>query len=124
VSRGLTTITYLALFVFGAAQGVLGAFYYNSGPSPLASLGFDLAILATCLLAAWGTERPPSAFLPALGWFIAAFALASGTKGGSVIVTASSGGEWFLFGGAAGAMIGALAGFTVSSRRKPAGSRD
>jgi hypothetical protein len=124
VTRGLTTITYLALFLFGAAQGMLGAFYYNSGPPPLASLGFDLAILATCLLAAWGTERPAAAFLPALGWFIAAFVLASGTKGGSVIVTASSGGEWFLFGGAAGAMIGALAGFTVSSRRKPAGSRD
>jgi len=122
VTRGLTTITYLALFLFGAAQGMVGAFYYNSGPPPLASLGFDLAILASCVLAAWGTERPPAAFLPALGWFIAAFVLASGTSGGSIIVTASSGGEWFLFGGAAGAMIGALAGFTVSSRRKPTGS--
>ena len=124
MTRGLTTLSCLALFLFGAAQGVLGAFYYNSGPPPLASLGFDLAILATCLLAAWGTERPPAAFLPALGWFIAAFVLASGTKGGSVIVMASSGGEWFLFGGAACAMIGALGAFTVWSRRKPAGSGD
>jgi hypothetical protein len=120
VSRALATCTYLALFAFGMAQGVLGAFYYNSGPAPLASLAFDLLILGTCLLGAWGTERAFGAFLPAAGWFVAAFVLASGTRGGSVIVTATSAGEWFLFGGAAGAMIGMIAGFTVWSRRRPA----
>jgi hypothetical protein len=118
VSRAQAICTYLALFLFGMAQGVLGAFFYNSGPPPLASLAFDLLILGTCLLGAWGTERAVGAFLPAAGWFIATFVLASGTSGGSVIVSATSGGEWFLFGGAAGAMIGVIAGFTIWARRR------
>jgi hypothetical protein len=119
VSRAQAICTYLALFLFGMAQGVLGAFFYNSGPPPLASLGFDLLILGTCLLGAWGTGHAVGAFLPAAGWFIATFVLASGTRGGSVIVSATSGGEWFLFGGAAGAMLGVIAGFTIWARRRP-----
>jgi len=121
VSRGLTTVTYLALFGFGIAQGVVGAFYYGAGPALLAAVGFDVAILATCLLGAWGTRHALGGFTPAVGWFIATFVLASGTSGGSVIITASSAGEWFLFGGAIGAMIGVVAGFTLWARRGPAG---
>lgn len=121
MSRGLTTLTYLALFLFGMAQGVLGAFFYNSGPPPLASLGFDAAIFATCLLGAWGTRRAAGGFVPAAGWFVAAFVLASGTRAGSVVITATSGGEWFLFGGAASAMAGVIVGFTRWSRRRSPG---
>jgi hypothetical protein len=123
VSRGLTTITYLALFLFGIAQGLLGAFYYAAGPDPLAAIGFDLIILATCMLGAWGTSRAAGAFVPAAGWFIATFVLASGTSAGSVIVTASTAGEVFLFGGAICAVIGSVAGFTMWARRKPARPR-
>jgi len=120
-SRAFATSTYVALFVFGAGQGVLGAFFYNSGPPPLASVAFDLLILATCLLGAWGTGHPAGGFVPAVGWFIAAFVLASGTHEGSVIITATSGGEWFLFGGAISVMIGVIVGFTLWSGRRPAG---
>ncbi len=121
MSRALTTVTYLALFLFGIAQGVVGAFLYGVGPAPLAAVGLDVAILATCLLGAWGTQHALGGFTPAVGWFIATFVLASGTSGGSVIVTASSAGEVFLFGGAVGAMIGVVAGFTLWARRRPAG---
>jgi hypothetical protein len=119
VNRTLTTSTYVALFLFGTGQGVLGAFFYDSGPPPLAALVFDLVILATCLLGAWGTEHAAGGFVPAVGWFIAAFVLASGTHAGSVVITATSGGEWFLFGGAVSAMIGVIVGFTLWSRRRP-----
>jgi hypothetical protein len=111
------TLTYLALLLFGIAQGVVGAFFYGVGPDPLAAVGFDVAILATCLLGAWGTQHGLGGFAPAAGWFIATFVLASGTGAGSVIITASSGGEVFLFGGAVGAMIGVVAGFTLWARR-------
>ena len=123
MSRGLTTITYLALFLFGIAQGLLGAFYYAAGPDPLAALGFDAVILASCMFGAWGTGQAAGAFVPAVGWFIATFVLASGTSGGSVIVTASTAGEVFLYGGALCAVIGAVACFTMWARRKPAGPR-
>ena len=123
MSRGLTTITYLALFLFGIAQGLLGAFYYAAGPDPVAAIGFDLVILATCVFGAWGTGRAAGAFVPAAGWFIATFVLASGTSDGSVIVTATTPGEVFLYGGAICAIIGAVAGFTMWARRRPAGPR-
>jgi len=121
VSRGLTIVTYLALLVFGCAQGLLGSFYYDAGPVPLAAIGFDVAILATCLLGAWGTNQATGAFVPAVGWFVATFVLASGTGAGSVIITASTAGELFLFGGAVCALLGAVGGYTLWARRKPLG---
>jgi hypothetical protein len=118
----LTLTTYVMLVLFGMAQALLGTFFYGSGPAPLASIGFDVAILATCLLGAWGLGRALGGVAPAVGWFIVAFVLASGTPGGSVLITASSAGEWFLFGGAAGATAGLIAGITaLRSRRGPVG---
>ncbi|MHB1432598.1 MAG: hypothetical protein ACYCVZ_10845 [Streptosporangiaceae bacterium] len=115
--RLLTAATYLMLILFGAAQSLLGAFFYGSGPAPVASLGFDLVLFASCLLGAWGLRRPVGAFAPAVGWFVGAFILASATASGSVLVTASVAGETFLFGGAAAAMLGLLTAFVVASRR-------
>jgi hypothetical protein len=114
----LTVVTYVVLALFAMAQAFLGAFFYGSGPAPLAALGFDIAIFATCLLAAWGTGRASAAFAVAAGWYLVTFILASGTKGGSVLITASLAGETFLFGGAAAAMIGLIVAFTVWSRAR------
>jgi hypothetical protein len=121
VNRYLAASTYVALLAFGAGQGVLGAFFYNSGPPPLAALAFDVLILATCLLGAWGTGHAAGGLAPAVGWFIAAFVLASGTHEGSVIIAATSGGEWFLFGGAISAVVGLIVGFSLWSRGGPPG---
>ena len=117
----LTIATYVLLVLFGMAQALLGVFFYGSGPAPIASLGFDLAIFASCLLGAWGLRRPAGGLAPAAGWFLVAFVLASGTSGGSVLVAASTAGEWFLFGGAASAAFGVVAAFTVWSRHGRAG---
>ncbi len=107
---------YIMLFLAGVMQAVVGTFYYGSGPVPLAAAGFDLLLLATCLLAAWGMRRPAAGVLPAVGWFVAAFVLSMGTTGGSVLITSTSAGEWFLFGGAVCAAAGALAAFVRLSR--------
>jgi hypothetical protein len=112
----LTVATCVALVLFGMLQALLGAFFYGVGPAPLASIGFDLAIAATCLLGAWGLGRPLGGVVPAIGWFVVAFVLATSTSGGSVVITASAAGEWFLFGGACGATGGMLAALTVWSR--------
>ena len=112
----LTIVTGAVLLLFGMAQALLGTFFYGAGPAPLASIGFDLAILATCLLGGWGLARPLGGVLPAIGWFVVTFVLASGTGGGSVLITASAAGEWFLFGGAAFATAGMVATITIWSR--------
>jgi hypothetical protein len=58
-----------------------------------------------------------------VGWFVAAFVLATGTQGGSILVTSTTAGEWFLFGGAACAAVGCLLSYIRWSRaglpRKP-----
>ena len=112
----LTILTCAMLVLFGMAQALIGTFFYGAGPAPLASIGFDLAILATGLLGGWALRRPLGAVAPAVGWFLMAFILASGTSGGSVLITASSAGEWFLFGGAACATAGMVAALTIWSR--------
>lgn len=112
----LTVATCVMLGLFGMLQALVGAFFYGVGPAPVAAIGFDLAILATCLIGGWGLGRPLGGVIPAIGWFVVAFVLASGTSGGSVLITASAAGEWFLFGGAACAAAGIVAAATVWSR--------
>jgi hypothetical protein len=114
----LTVVTYVVLVLFAMAQALLGTFFYGVGPAPLAALGFDLAIFATCLLGSWGTGRPSGAFAVAAGWYVVTFILATGTRGGSVLITASVAGETYLFGGAAAAMIGLIVAFTIWSRAR------
>lgn len=111
---------YAALFLLGLMQGLIGTFQYSRGPVPLAAVLFDLAILATCLLGSWGMRRALGGFLPALGWFIVTLLLSSGSSGGSVFITDSTAGKWFLFGGAVCAVAGAVASYALWSR----GSRD
>ncbi|HEX9033699.1 MAG TPA: hypothetical protein VF834_17815 [Streptosporangiaceae bacterium] len=126
MSRALTILTYLALFAFGMAQGLLGTFFHGAGPAPLAAIGFALAIFATCLLGGWGMRRSLGGVAPALGWFLLVFMLgAAGTSSGSVLIEASTAGEWFLFGGAVGAMAGLVASvvfFGGLRRTRPTGS--
>lgn len=112
----LSVATCVVLGLFGIAQALLGTFFYGAGPAPLTSIAFDLAIGGTCLLGGWGLRRPLGGVIPAVGWFVAAFVFASGTSGGSVLITASAAGEWFLFGGAASATAGMVAAITIWSR--------
>jgi hypothetical protein len=107
---------YLALFLFGLLQGLIGCFQYSRGPAPLAAVGFDLAILATCLLSAWGMRTALGGLMPGVGWFVATFVLATGTQGGSVLITNTTAGQWFLFGGAACAAVGCLLSYVGWSR--------
>jgi hypothetical protein len=107
---------YLVLFLLGISEGVLGCFYYASGPAPLAAIAFAAGIAVTCVLAGWGMRRAGAALMAAIGWLAASFVLATGTKAGSVVITNTGAGKWFLFGGAAGAAAGTLVAFARWSR--------
>ena len=117
----LTVAAYLALVLFGAGQGLLGSFFYAWGNTPLAALGFDLAIGATCLLGGWGMRSPVGGLAPALGWFVVVFLLATSTSGGSLVITATTAGESFLFGGSASVAVCVAICFALWS--KPASGR-
>src|SRR5215469_3885483 len=115
--RGAVTVgAYLALFLLGLLQGLIGTFQYSRGPAPLAAILFDLGILATCVLGSWGMRTALGGVLPAAGWFIVTLILSSVPAGGSILITDSSAGRWFLFGGAVCAVGGALYSFARWSR--------
>jgi hypothetical protein len=117
----LTVIGYLALFVLGAVQGVIGSFQYGRAPAPLIAILLILILFATCVLAGWGLRTYSAGILPALGWVIASFILAMPRPNGSVIIEASSAGEWYLYGGALAAAAGAAVSFYtwIRTRSRP-----
>jgi hypothetical protein len=107
---------YVMLLLLGAAEALIGCFQYSRGLVPLASAGFALGILATCLLAGWGMRTALGGLMPGAGWLATSFALATGTQGGSVLITNTTAGEWFLFGGSACAAGGCLVAYLGWSR--------
>jgi len=54
--------------------------------------------------------------VPAVGWIIASFVLSMPVSNGSVIITASAPGEWYLYGGTLSAVIAVAAAFGGSIR--------
>jgi hypothetical protein len=116
----LTVAAYTALFLAGAVQGLIGSFQY-SRLVPVAAIGFCVLLLATCLLGAWAMSSVSGAVWPAVGWFLASFVLSMPVSTGSVIITSTTAGKWYLYGGA----VSSLAGITLSfgARVRGAGTR-
>jgi hypothetical protein len=110
---------YVALFVLGVMEGLIGCFQFGHslGAVPVASLAFCALILATSLLGGAGMGTALGGVLPAVGWMAASFLLTLPTPAGSVIVTNTFAGEWYLYGGAACAAVGVVASFRWRSRR-------
>ena len=109
----VTAAAYLALFLLGAVEALIGTFQYSRGPGILVALCFALGILVTSVLGGWGMGASAGGVLPSAGWFLVAIILGLSSNGGSVIVTATTQGEWFLFGGAVCAAVGAIVAFAL-----------
>ena len=62
--------------------------------------------------------RRGGAILPAFGWIVASFVLAMPRSNGSVIITATPSGEWYLYGGAIAAAFGAITSFFLWTRNR------
>ena len=117
--RGLiTVIGYLVLLVLGGLQGLIGSFQYGDSPVPLVAIVLDVLIFATCVLAGWGLRTYSAGILPALGWIVASFVLATPRSNGSVLVTATPAGEWYLYGGALAVAAGAATAFFTWARTR------
>jgi hypothetical protein len=111
-------LTYLMLLALGVMLGVIGSFQYARGPVPLVAIVLDLAIFVTCLLGGWGMRTFLGSIIPAIGWIIASFVLSMPGSKGSVIITATAAGEWYLYGGALAAAVGGSAAFILWARGK------
>jgi len=113
-----TVGVYGVLFLFGAVQGVIGSFQYSraSGSVPVTALVCCAVILATCLLAAWATRSVSGAVMPGMGWVIASFVLSMPVSNGSVIITSTTPGKWYLYGGTLSVAAGVVASFVGMAR--------
>ncbi len=109
------------LFLLGALQGLVGSFQYNHsvGFFPLAAVVLAVLILATCLLGAYGMGSAGGALAPAIGWFLVSLVLTMPTHGGSVIITGTAAGEWYLYGGAVCAGASVILAFVLRTRTTP-----
>jgi Family of unknown function (DUF6113) len=116
--RALTAVAYLVLLLLGVLQGMIGSFQYSRSPAPLVAILLDVVIFATCVLCGWGMRSFAGGLVPAAGWIIASFILSMPSSHGSVIITNTTAGEWYLYGGAIAAVAGATTVFVVWARGK------
>ena len=114
--RAFMVVVYVVLFLLGAVQGVIGSFQYSRSPVPLVAIVLDVAIFATCVLCGWGLRSLAGGLLPAVGWIVASFVLAMPSSHGSVIITNTTAGKWYLYGGALAAVAGATIAFVLRAR--------
>ena len=114
----VTVGVYGVLFLFGLVQGLIGSFQYSraSGSVPVAALVCCAAILATCLLASWATRSVSGAVLPGIGWILASFVLSMPVSNGSVIITSTTAGKWYLYGGTICVAAAVVASFIGATR--------
>jgi hypothetical protein len=117
--RAFTAVCYVVLFVLGAAEGVVGSFQYSRSPAPLVAIILAVVIFVTCLLGGLGMGSFAGGIVPAIGWFAASFVLSLPESNGSVIITATTAGKWYLYGGALGAAAGAGTAFVLWVTRQP-----
>jgi hypothetical protein len=101
----LTAGAYAALFLAGVVEGLIGSFQYSRN-APLGAIVFCVVLLATCLLGAWAMRSVSGALWPAIGWFAASFVLSMPVASGSVIITNTTAGKWYLYGGTVSALAG------------------
>ena len=86
--RTLTALGYLALFVLGAIQGLIGSFQYSRSPTPLIAIILIVIIFVTCAGAGWGIGTFGAGLLPGVGWILASFIISMPRPNGSVVITA------------------------------------
>ncbi len=116
----LTGAAYAALFLAGAVEGLLGSFQYSRS-APLGAIAFCVVLLLTCLLGAWAMRSVSGALWPAIGWIVVSFVLSMPDSTGSVIITDTTAGKWYLYGGTVSALAGVALAFGALSLR--AGAR-
>jgi hypothetical protein len=113
----LTAVGYVMLFLLGAVQGLIGSFQYSRAPVPLIAIILAVVIFATCVACGWGFGTFAAGLLPGVGWILASFILAMPRPNGSVIITATAAGQWYLYGGALACAVGCVTAFFTRLRR-------
>ena len=103
----LAGLAYGLLAVLGVVLGVVGSFEFawEIGDVPLAALLLSVLNLLVFRAAGWAMESKLGAVVPALLWMIVLFVLASRRPEGDLVVTGTTAGYVYMFGGALAAVV-------------------
>jgi hypothetical protein len=103
----LTGLAYGVLAVLGVLLGLLGSFEFSwqAGSVPVAALALSVANLAVFRAAGWAMESKLGALVPAVLWIIIVLVLASRRPEGDLVVTGTTAGYVYMFGGAVAALV-------------------
>jgi hypothetical protein len=121
----VTGAVYLVLFLLGGSEGLIGSFQYSHvvGPVPVVALACCVVLLASCLLAAWAMRSVSGALVPAAGWLLVSFLMSMPVPSGSLIITGTTPGEWYLYGGTLCALLAVGLSFRTRIRQGGTGGR-
>src|SRR5579863_5868188 len=121
----VTGAVYITLFLLGGFEGLIGSFQYSHvvGSVPVVALACCAVLLATCLLAAWAMRAVSGALVVAVGWLVASFLMAMPVPSGSLVITGTTPGVWYLYGGTISALLGVGLSFGSWVRRGGTGRR-
>jgi hypothetical protein len=121
----VTGAVYIMLFLLGGFEGLIGSFQYSHvvGSVPVVALACCVVLLATCLLAAWAMRTVSGALVVAVGWLVASFLMAMPVPSGSLVITGTTPGVWYLYGGTISALLGVGLSFGSWVRRGGTGRR-
>jgi hypothetical protein len=111
----ITGAAYVTLFLLGLVLGVVGGFEHSwyTGSVPLAAIAWLLVLFAVPYVMGRLMGGKLGATVPALGWLVASFVLATKQPAGDLAISGDTSGFVYLYGGAVAIAVGVL--FTPSS---------
>jgi hypothetical protein len=103
----LIGVAYGVLAVLGVLLGVIGSFEFSwqAGSVPVAAIVLSVVNLAAFRAAGWAMESRLGAAVPAILWMIVLLVLASRRPEGDLVVTGTTAGYVYMFGGAVAALV-------------------
>ncbi|GLW97710.1 hypothetical protein Misp02_17970 [Microtetraspora sp. NBRC 16547] len=95
------------LFVLGVALGVVGGFEHAwyAGDVPIAAIMWLPVLFAVPYAMGRLIGGKTGALVPAGGWMLVSFFLASKRAEGDLVIAANSAGYWYLYGGVAALVL-------------------
>jgi hypothetical protein len=112
----LVGTAYGVLAVLGVLLGVIGSFEFSwqAGSVPVAAIALSAVNLVIFRAAGWAMESRLGAVIPAALWMIILVVLSSRRPEGDLVVTGTTPGYVYMFGGAVAALVAIV--WTRSSR--------
>ncbi|OPG09870.1 hypothetical protein B1L11_24785 [Microbispora sp. GKU 823] len=98
----MTGAAYGVLFLLGAVLGVVGGFQHGwyAGQVPVAAIAWLAVLFAVPYAMGRLMGGKLGALVPAAGWLLVSFLLATPQRAGDLAIAGNSAGYWYLYGGA------------------------